>query len=77
MGDLYMARSFALQQQPLYKSASAIGDWGLRFSKHAFIWFVLAFAFLPLYLMLIVSLKDNNQFYLNPTTLTQPTHWEN
>jgi len=77
MGDLYTARSFALQQQTLYKAAAVTGDWGLRFSKHAFIWFVLAFAFLPLYLMLIVSLKDNNQFYLNPTTLTQPTHWEN
>lgn len=76
-GDLYVARSFARQQQPVYKAAAAAGDWGLRFSKHFFIWFVLAFAFLPLYLMLIVSLKDNNQFYLNPTTLTQPTHWEN
>lgn len=76
-GDLYVARSFARQQQPVYKAAAVAGDWGLRFGKHAFIWFVLAFAFLPLYLMLIVSLKDNNQFYLNPTTLTQPVHWEN
>ncbi len=76
-GDLYVARSFARQQQPLYKAAAAAGDWGLRFGKHFFIWFVLAFAFLPLYLMLIVSLKDNNQFYLAPTVLTQPTHWEN
>ncbi|HAL92269.1 MAG TPA: hypothetical protein DCM68_04505 [Verrucomicrobia bacterium] len=76
-GDLYVARSFARQQQPAYKALAVAGDWGLRFSKHAFIWFVLAFAFLPLYLMLIVSLKDNNQFYLHPTTLTQPTHWEN
>ena len=76
-GDLYVARSFARQQQPAYRAAAAAGDWGLRFSKHAFIWFVLAFAFLPLYLMLIVSLKDNNQFYLAPTTLTQPIHWDN
>ena len=76
-GDLYVARSFARQQVPAYKAAAVAGDWGLRFSKHAFIWFVLAFAFLPLYLMLIVSLKDNNQFYLHPTALTQPTHWEN
>jgi ABC-type glycerol-3-phosphate transport system permease component len=76
-GDLYVARSFARQQQPFYKAAAVVGDWGLRFSKHAFIWFVLAFAFLPLYLMLIVSLKDNNQFYLHPTTLTQPIHWDN
>lgn len=76
-GDLYVARSFARQQQPVYKAAAVAGDWGLRFSKHAFIWFVLAFAFLPLYLMLIVSLKDNNQFYLSPTALTQPMHWDN
>ncbi len=76
-GDLYVARSFARQQMPAYKAAAVAGDWGLRFFKHAFIWFVLAFAFLPLYLMLIVSLKDNNQFYLSPTALTHPTHWEN
>lgn len=76
-GDLYVARSFARRQQPVYKAAAAVGDWGLRFGKHAFIWFVLAFAFLPLYLMIIVSLKDNNQFYLAPTTLTQPIHWSN
>lgn len=76
-GDLYSARSLARQQQPAYRAAAAAGDWGLRFSKHAFIWFILAFAFLPLYLMMIVSLKDNNQFYLAPTTLTQPIHWSN
>lgn len=76
-GDLYVARSFARQQMPAYKAAAAVGSTWLRFAKHAFIWFVLAFAFLPLYLMLIVSLKDNNQFYLNPTTLTQPLHWDN
>lgn len=76
-GDLYVARAFARQQQPVYRAASVAGDWGLRFSKHFFIWFVLAFAFLPLYLMLVVSLKDNNQFYLAPNTLTQPFHWEN
>ena len=76
-GDLYVARSFARQQQPVYKAAAVAGDWGLRFGKHFFIWFVLAFAFLPLYLMLIVSLKDNNQFYLAPTVLTQPIHWSN
>ncbi len=76
-GDLHVARSFARRQQSSYKMAAVVGEWGLRFSKHAFIWFVLAFAFLPLYLMIIVSLKDNNQFYLAPTTLTQPIHWTN
>lgn len=32
-----------------------LGGWFLRGLKHAFIWAVLAFAFLPLYLMIIVS----------------------
>ncbi len=76
-GDLYVARAFARQQDPVYHGLSVAGDWSLRFFKHLFIWFVLAFAFLPLYLMIIVSLKDNNQFYLSPNTLTQPMHWEN
>ena len=43
----------------------------LRLAKHAFIWMVLGFAFLPLYLMGIVSLKNNKQFYENPTSLTR------
>jgi len=76
-GDLYVARSLARQQKPGYKTASFLGNWALRFNKHLFIWFILIFAFLPLYLMIIVSLKDNNQFYLAPTTLTQPIHWTN
>ncbi|MBP1588757.1 MAG: ABC transporter permease subunit [Kiritimatiellae bacterium] len=76
-GDLYVARAFARQQNPAYHAAATAGDWGLRFCKHLFIWFVLAFAFLPLYLMIIVSFKDNNQFYLAPTTLTSPVHWHN
>jgi ABC-type glycerol-3-phosphate transport system permease component len=76
-GDLYVARSFARQQNPVYHASAVLGDWGLRFTKHLFIWFVLAFAFLPLYLMIIVSLKENTQFYLAPTTLTFPVHWDN
>jgi ABC-type glycerol-3-phosphate transport system permease component len=49
----------------------------LRFSKHAGIWAVLAFAFLPVYLMLIVSLKTNQQFYEAPGKITSPFHWRN
>jgi len=45
--------------------------------KHAAIWSVLAFAFLPLYLMIIVSFKTNTQFYQSPTTLTSPMHFNN
>lgn len=49
----------------------------LRFGKHATICAVLAFALLPLYLMMVVSLKDNKQFYEKPAGITQPYHWEN
>jgi ABC-type glycerol-3-phosphate transport system permease component len=48
-----------------------------RIGKHSVIWIVLGFAFLPLYLMSVVSLKSNNQFYQAPSSLTQPYHWEN
>ena len=49
----------------------------LRLSKHAVIVSVLVCAMIPLYLMVIVSFKDNQQFYFAPATLTQPMHWEN
>lgn len=55
----------------------AIGSWMLRAAKHGFIWLVLAFAFLPLYLMLIVSFKSNPQVYEAPAVITQPLHVEN
>lgn len=51
--------------------------WLLRFQKHATLWVILGLAFLPLYLMVIVSLKSNQQFYEFPTVPTQPFHWEN
>ncbi|NCD33950.1 MAG: ABC transporter permease subunit [Spartobacteria bacterium] len=49
----------------------------LIFLRHAYIWFVLAFAFFPLYLMMVVSFKTNAQFYQAPSTLTAPFHPEN
>jgi len=49
----------------------------LRGLKHAYIWFILAFAFFPLYLMLVVSLKTNKQFYEAPAAVTLPFHPEN
>ena len=72
-----MERSFRRQTQPVFRFFSVLGGGCLRFTKHSYIWLVLAFAFLPLYLMIIVSLKDNQQFYLVPAALTQPLHWEN
>lgn len=55
----------------------AAQSWLLRASKHAAIWGVLLFAMLPLYLMLVVSGKTNEQFYEAPSALTAPFHWEN
>ena len=46
-------------------------------TKHGLIWFVLFFAFLPLYIMLVISLKDNAQFVRNRWFPTLPFHWEN
>ena len=70
-------RAMVLEANPLYRGGRLLGSLGLRSLKHIFIWFVLAFAFLPLYLMIVVSVKDNQQFYLAPATVTQPMHFEN
>jgi ABC-type glycerol-3-phosphate transport system permease component len=43
--------------------------------KHAVVWFVLFFTFLPLYLMLVISLKDNKQFANNPWFFDAPSTW--
>ncbi len=69
--------AFRRQSNPFFRALSKTGEYSLRFIKHAWIWLVLAFAFLPLYLMVIVSLKNNQQFYLAPTVLTRPVFWEN
>jgi len=43
--------------------------------KHAVVGFVLLFAFLPLYLMLVISFKSNEQFFNNPWTFDAPSTW--
>lgn len=45
--------------------------------KHCFIGVILFFTFLPLYLMINISLKDNVQFARNPWFPEPPFHWEN
>ena len=37
-----------------------------EWAKHAFVLLILASAFFPLYMMLSISTKDNNEFYHNP-----------
>ncbi len=76
-GELRIARDFARESTPAYRAVRYAGEWFLRFTKHFYIWLVLAFAFLPLYLMVIVSVKNNEQFYLVPAAISQPFHWEN
>lgn len=45
--------------------------------KHLLIWSVLIFAFFPLYIMFMISFKDNGQFVKAPFSLTFPMHFEN
>lgn len=67
----------AWRAHPLYGLLRKAGSLLLRASKHLTIWLVLAFAFLPLYLMIVVSFKTNKQFYAAPAMLTAPLHPEN
>jgi ABC-type glycerol-3-phosphate transport system permease component len=69
--------TFERQTKPWYRWWNRLGDGGLRLAKHLTIWSVLSFAFLPLYLMVVVSFKTNPQFYMAPTVLTFPLHTEN
>lgn len=54
-----------------------LSSFSLRSFKHLGIWLVLSSAFLPVLLMLVVSLKTNQQFYDAPARVTAPFHWEN
>lgn len=44
--------------------------------KHAIAWFVLLFAFYPLFVMLVVSLKSNEQYQANPWFFDAPETWK-
>jgi ABC-type glycerol-3-phosphate transport system permease component len=47
--------------------------------KHGILWFILFFSFLPFALMLVISVKTNEQFARNPFFPDAPGawHWEN
>ncbi|MGN6626165.1 MAG: carbohydrate ABC transporter permease [Tepidisphaeraceae bacterium] len=47
-----------------------------EFTKHACLWFVLFFAFFPLYLMVIISFKTNQQFTANPFLPDPVSQWD-
>ncbi|HEY8239988.1 MAG TPA: ABC transporter permease subunit, partial [Kiritimatiellia bacterium] len=76
-GEERVRRAIAREESTAYRAARGVCDGFLRLNKHFTVWAVLAFAFLPLYLMFIVSLKDNQQFYAAPAVLTHPVYWEN
>lgn len=63
--------------RPLPRLGRAIRGLLLRAAKHGFILAVVALSLMPLYLMLVVSVKTNAQFYADPASPTQPMHWEN
>jgi ABC-type glycerol-3-phosphate transport system permease component len=48
-------------------------------AKHAYLWFVLLFAFYPLFVMLVVSFKSNEQYQVNPWFFDpiETWRWEN
>ncbi len=46
-------------------------------AKNSMIWFILLFAFFPLYVMFAISFKTNTQFLHSPFGLSFPFHWEN
>jgi len=68
------AQSAAL---PSARFKNRVSSFLLVANRHLFILAVLAFAVLPLYLMIVVSLKSNVQFYQAPATVTHPLHFEN
>lgn len=70
-------RAIRHQQIRVPGFSDKLKEYAARGAKHLTIWLVLGFAFLPVYLMIIVSLKDNQQFYTAPAHITQPLHWEN
>ncbi|MCE9614606.1 MAG: ABC transporter permease subunit [Lentisphaerae bacterium] len=76
-GEQRAARIRIRNQTPAYRAAARAGNAVLVTLRHGYIWAVLAFSFLPLYLMLIVSFKSNTQFYRAPAMLTFPLHLEN
>ncbi len=45
--------------------------------KHGWLWLMLASTFLPFYVMLVISLKSNKQFYNAPWVPTFPAQWGN
>ncbi|MEM1060233.1 MAG: carbohydrate ABC transporter permease [Verrucomicrobiota bacterium] len=44
--------------------------------KHGYILFVLFFALVPLYIMVVVSFKTNEQYINNPWTFDNPADWQ-
>ena len=52
-------------------------DWKMELAKHTVLCCLLITVFLPFYLMVVISLKDNSQMLQNLWIPTPPYHWEN
>lgn len=52
-------------------------SWKKELPKHVFVCGILFLSLVPLYLMFVISLKDNAQFARNPFWPSAPYHWEN
>ncbi len=76
-GQRRIERAAERRQTGWYQSLAKLGNGLLVAWRHSYVWFVLAFAFVPLYLMIIVSFKTNTQFYQAPAAITTPLHPEN
>jgi hypothetical protein len=72
--DQRVSQRLMRQQQPLNQKIEKAKEYFLRFSKHLVVCGVLATALLPVYLMVIVSFKTNQQFYESPAIVTTPVH---
>lgn len=72
-----MEKDFLENPVPEILMENKVSDIFLRCLKHLTIFLVLFAALIPFYLMLIVSLKTNNQFYSDPVAITHPLMWGN
>lgn len=75
--EMRLKQDAARRASPSYQTYQRVCEFLLRAAKHLTIWLVLASALLPVYLMLIVSLKDNRQYFQSPALPTAPFHFEN
>ncbi len=53
-----------------------VGSFKKDFPKHGMIWLIMFFEFLPLYMLLQISVKTNEEFIANPWFPSDPAGWQ-